>query len=102
MLDDFAIRGHISSIESALWAFKVSASASSQKVGRKDLPPTIFFFLISSPPETIISNDEVGEAGRLAGEWVEEGVITGSFLTTSLAFFLDNRPLTVPPLAFFS
>ena len=76
--------------------------ASSQKVGRKDLPPAFFFFLISFPLGAIISNDEVGEAGRLAGEWAGGSVVTGSLLETSPAFFLDKRPLTVPPLAFFS
>ena len=65
--------------------------ASSLKIGRKDLPPTFFFFLAFFLTEPITSRDEVGEVGHLAGEWAGEGVITRSSLETLLVF----RPLKI-------
>ena len=60
--------------------------------------------LVSSPAEAITSRDEVREAGHLAGEWAEGGVNTRFSLERSPTFerFLEIRPLTRPPFAFFS
>ena len=60
--------------------------------------------LVSSPAEAITSRDEVREAGHLASEWVEGGVTIGFSLERSPTFehFLEMRPLTRPPFAFFS
>ena len=60
--------------------------------------------LVSSPAEAITSRDEVREARHLAGEWAEGGVNTRFSLERSPTFerFLEIRPLTRPPFAFFS
>ena len=60
--------------------------------------------LVSSPAKAITFRDEVREAGHLAGEWAKGGVTTKFSLERSPTFerFLEIRPLTRPPFAFFS
>ena len=71
------------------------------KGGKKRLIISLLL-LLNFPPKAITSNDEMGKAGRLASEWAGGSVVTKSFLEASPVFFFDKRPLTMPPLAFFS